>query len=196
MNINALTSLLLELANQSTSKVTPALRAEGVAGVRGVAASVKKGLEALTDGKRAKSSTGLETKQTAEQPAQLPAFTPLPLRSGLFPEARFFAGLGGEKAGAAGKEPASDIFICLATETLGRIWAGLSCRKDFISVKFFTGSETSSKVLREDFPSLREDLKEAGFKEVSLTSRARAELGLVVDGLLPRFEQHLLDRRI
>lgn len=198
MNINGLTTLLLDLANQSGSKVSPAVKTESVARVRDAAASGKKALEAAVDtGRPAGQPARIDTKQTAEPPAHPPAFTPLPLRSDLFQETRFFARLGGQKAGATtAEEPAAEIFICLVTENLGRVWVGLSSRNDFLSVKCFTDNEPSSKILKENFTPLRENLKEIGFTEISLTSRARAELGAVVEGLLPRFEEHLLDRKI
>lgn len=197
VNINGLTTLLLELAYQGSGKISPAAKAEGVARIRDATVAGKRVLEGADTGPPTGQSTRAETKQTAEQPVHPPAFTPLPLRSDLFREARFFARLGEEKAGAtAPREPATEIFICLVTENLGRVWVGLSCRSDFLSVKYFTDNEPTSKILKENFPPLRENLKEIGFIEISLTSRARAELGAVVEGLLPRFEEHLLDRKI
>lgn len=198
MNINGLTTLLLELAYQSSSKISPATKVEGVARLRDATVAGKKALEAVDNGTPAGQPARVETKQTEEQSAPPLAFTPLPLRSDLFPEARFFARLGQEKAGTATPgDQASEIFICLITENLGRVWVGLSCRKDeFLSVQYFTDNKPASRVLKENFPLIRADLKAIGFAEISLTSRARAELGAVVEGLLPRFEEHLFDRKI
>lgn len=197
MNINGLTTLLLELANQGSGKISPAAKAEGVTRIRDVTLAGKKALEGTDTGHPAGQSTRVEAKQTAEQPVHSPAFTPLPLRSDLFREARFFARFGGEKTRTiAPREPATEIFVCLVTENLGRIWVGLSCRNNSLSVKHFTDNEPTSKILKEHFPPLRENLKEIGFTEISLTSRAKTELGAVVEGLLPRFEEHLIDRKI
>lgn len=196
MNINALALLLLDFAKQN-SKISPAARAEGTAGARGAAGTPKNAAKILNTGPLPERAPASEAKQAPEQPAQPPAFAPLPLRSALFPEARFFARVGKEKPGSnAGAQQVAELFICLVTENLGRIWVALFCRKDFLSVKYFTSNSAASKTLRENFPSLREDLIEAGFKEVSLSSQTRAELGAIADGLLPRFERHLLDQRI
>lgn len=135
-------------------------------------------------------------QQKPEQPFSAPSFIPLPLRTGLFQEARFFARLGEGKTGAGAGREAEEFFICLITKNLGRIWVGISCHNDFLSVKCFTDQETSNKILRKHFPPLREDLKTIGFNEVSLTSQTRSELGAVVEGLLPKFEEHLFDRKV
>jgi len=108
------------------------------------------------------------------------------------------AGKGG-KAGEmekAGEEPGGEIFACLITENLGTVWICLTCKKNFLSVKYFTDQEASNRVLKENFSPMRGELKEIGFMEVSITSQTRTELGAIVEGLLPKIEQHLLDRKI
>lgn len=198
LNINALTTLLLDLAYPGSNKISPATKAESVARIRDANVAGKKALGVMDAGNLTGQPARVETRQTEEQSAHHLAFTPLPLRSDFFPEARFFAKHGGKKAGAADpEEQASEIFICLITENLGRVWVDLSCRNnEFLSVKYFTDNEPASRVLKEGFSLLRDDLKNIGFAEIALTSRARAELGAVVEGLLPRFEEHLLDRKI
>jgi hypothetical protein len=197
MNINAITSILTELTYQNSNVTSPATRAEGVAQVRDMTAAAREALEAEGVKTSALQTARTETtQQKTEQPFSIPAFIPLPLRSDLFPEARFFARLGEEKTGAGAGREAEEFFICLITENLGRIWIGVACRSDFLSVKCFTDQEGPNKILRQHFPPLRDDLKTIGFKEVSLTSQARTELGAVVEGLLPKFEEHLFDRKI
>ncbi len=197
MNINTLTVLLQELAYQSKSKIMPATKAESVARVRDTTLAGTKMTRAASTGPAAERNPTAETRQLDERPLQPMAFTPLPLRSSLFREARFFAKVGEEKAGkGSGRETPDEIFICLITKNLGRIWVGLTCKKDYLSVKYFTDQKTANKILRENFPPMREELKTTGFTEVSITSQARAELGAVVEGLLPKFELHLLDRQI
>lgn len=196
MNINALTAILQELAYQSSNRTAPATRAENVAQVHDLIITAQKMVEAAGT-----SSTGLATQanieQTTEQPFPILSFVPLPLRSELFPEARFFAGLGEDKTTApAGQEMVEEIFICVVTEKLGQVWIGLACRNDFLSVKCFTEQEMSNKIIRENFPALRNDLKTIGFKEVSLTSRTRSELGAFAEAQLPKFEEHFLNRII
>jgi hypothetical protein len=196
MNINAITAILQELTYQNSNVTAPTTRTEGVAKVRDVTATVKEAL--VTEGVSTSrlQSAPAETLQSADQPFSIPAFIPLPLRTDLFREARFFARLGEDKTDTGAARETEEIFICLITENLGRIWVGVSCRNDFLSIKYFTDREDSNKILRQHFSPLREDLKTIGFKEVSLTSQARAELGAVVEGLLPKFEEHLFDRKI
>lgn len=196
MNIYRITAILQELAYQSNNITSPATRAESVAHVRDVTAAAKKAAEAEGANLVAGQPGQVETGRTAEQPFPVPAFIPLPLRSELFQEARFFAKSEEEKTGTTSRKEALEIFICLITEKLGRIWVGLTCRKDFLSVKCFTDQEMTNKVLRQNFSPLRDELKAIGFKEISLTSQARMELGSVVEGLLPKFESHLLDHKI
>ncbi len=198
MNIYGITAILQELAYQSNNLTSPAVRAEAAAPVHDATLAAQKAAEA--DGIRHMSGrpAQAEAQQTAPQALPVPVFMPLPLRSDLFPETRFFVRPVEEKSEAQTAEPDQnmDIFICLITETMGRVWVGLFCRKDYLSVKCFTDQESTNKILRQNFTPLRESLKEIGFKEVSLTSQARLELGAVVEGLLPKFESHLLDHKV
>ncbi|OQA11041.1 MAG: Flagellar hook-length control protein FliK [Firmicutes bacterium ADurb.Bin373] len=197
MNINSIASILSELTYQQKNVSSSAARVEGVSQLRDATAAIRETL--ANEGVK---TTMLQTARTdapqqkAEQHFPLPAFIPLPLRTDLFQEARFFARPGEEKEGAGTNREAEEIFICLITENLGRIWVGIAMRNDFLSVKYFTEREASNKTLRQNFPPLREELKSIGFSRVSLISQARTELGAVVEGLLPKFEAHLLDRKI
>ena len=197
MNINTLTVLLQELAYQSKSKIMPTAKAESIAQVKDAAIAGAKMAKTTSAGPATERHPAAETKQLEERPFQPMAFTPLPLRSSLFREARFFARVGEKKAGKGSVGETSDeVFIRLITKNLGRVWVGLTCKKDYLSVKYFTDCKTANKILRENFSPMREELKTIGFTEVSITSQARVELGAIVEGLLPKFELHLLDRKI
>lgn len=198
MNINLLTNLLFEMTNRNISKVSPAPKPEGAASTRDAMALGKKVLEALDNSPYEKLPTRVETKQITEPTVNSPAFTPLPLRSELFPEARFFARLDERNTAdsATVDRPVSEIFVHIDTENMGHIWINLSWRNNFLSVKYFTESESSSKILRENFSPIRDDLKEIGFNEVSLTSQARAGLDGLTNELIPKFEAYLLNRKI
>ncbi|OPY58232.1 MAG: hypothetical protein A4E55_01051 [Pelotomaculum sp. PtaU1.Bin035] len=198
MNINTLTNLLFELASRNINKVSPAVKTEGVAHARDAMALGKKMLETIDTSLQERRPAQVETKQQFEQPVTPPAFTPLPLRSELFPAARFYTRLDEDKTGAASaaREPANEIFIYLATANLSNIWVRISSKKDFLSVKCFTDNGETSKILRENFPLITLDLKEIGFTEVCLTSQTRAELRGIVEELLPKFEAYLLNRKI
>jgi len=196
MNISIITNLLLELANQNVSKVSPAPKTEGVARARDALALGKKVLETVDAGLQERHSSRVETKQTTEQPITPPAFIPLPLQSEIFPGARFYARLDRESAAAAAaQEQVKEIFIYLITENLGHIWISLSLRKDFLSVRCFTDNEMSGKILRENFSLIKDDLQKIGFTEVSLTSQVRNGLA-GIEELLPKFEACLLNQKV
>ncbi len=198
MPINALTLLLLNLAQNV--KTGPASGKQGAEGGRQAATYAAKALETPDTGFLPERSAALKTKPASEPPpVQPPALLPLPLRSALFPEARFFAGTEDEKQDAdasAKSRPVAELLVCLVTQNLGNIWIMLSFRQDSLCVKYFTGEQAASQMLRKNFTLLRAGLKEAGFKEVSLSTQTRAGLGMVEEELLPRLEQHLLDHRI
>ncbi len=197
MNINSIATILSELAYQQKNVAAPAARVEGIPQVREATTALREALEGESVKNTALQSARTETpQQKTEQSFPLPAFIPLPLRTDLFPEARFFARHGEEKEGAGVDRETEEVFICLITENLGRIWVGIAVRNDLLSVKYFTGREDLNQVLRQNFPTLREELKSIGFSRVSLTSQAKAELDTVAAGLLPKFEAHLFDRKI
>ncbi|MFA4886258.1 MAG: hypothetical protein WC601_10870 [Desulfotomaculaceae bacterium] len=133
MNIYGITAILQEMAYQSNSLTSPAARTEAAARVHDVTTAAQKAIETEGVNLTAGQSMRVEAQQTTPQPLPVPVFIPLPLRSELFPEVRFFARPEEEKseAKAAGHKEIMDIF-----------------------------------------------------KEVSLTSQARSELGAVVEGLL------------
>jgi len=198
MNISLLTNLLFELSNRNISKVSPAPKTEGAASARDAMALGKKVLDALDNTPHAGYSSRAETKQTVEPTVNQPAFTPLPLRSELYPEARFFARLDERNASdsTTANKTATEIFVYIDTDNMGQIWINLSWRNNCLSVRYFTDNERSSEILRENFFPIRDELKEIGFQEVSLTSQARAGLGGLTNEVLPKFEAYLLNKKI
>lgn len=197
MSINAITTILQELVYQSSNRTSPAAKAGNVTQVLDLTTAAQKMAEAADTHLSTGQSGQINAEKTPEQPYLTSSFVPLPLRSELFPGARYFARLGEDKTELqASKEAVEEIFICLDTEKLGQMWIGLAWRRDFLSVTCFTQKETANQIMRENFPQLREDLKASGFKEVSLTSQTKNELGAIVDGQFPKFEEHFLNRTI
>lgn len=197
MNINAITTILQELIYQSSQKASPMARPEGVTQVRDLTVASQKIAEAADIGSSVEQPGQVNAEQTTEQPFTVPAFVPLPLRSELFPEARYFARIGEDKTKPkTHKEVIEEIFICLFTEKLGQIWIGLACQKDYLHVTCYTEQKMANQIIRENSPHLREDLKTVGFKEVSLTTQVKAELAAILEGQLPKFEEHFLNRII
>ncbi len=195
MNISGLANLLLELATQAGSRVAPPPRAEGVGKVRGPGEPVQKALVTPLEGKE----RGVlpQPEQHTAPAVENPAFVPLPLRSELYPDARFYARFPQEKPAGSNSAPvAPTVFLCLVTENLGTLWFGLTLRDSGLFVNCFTESEEANRTLRENFSLLREELLSSGFSTVSLSSCRRSELGLLAAEILPKFERHLLDHRV
>lgn len=195
MNISGIASLLLELAGQAGSKVAPVPRAEGAGKARGAGELARKPQAAPPGGEEAGSTPSPD--QQAAPARDYPLFVPLPLRSEIYPHARFYARFLREKGAGEKRAPVTPaVFLCLVTENLGTLWFGLTLRDEGLMVNCFTESEEANRTLTENFPLLREELLSAGFSTVSLTSCRRSELGLLAAEILPKFEMHLLDRRV
>lgn len=193
MNISGIASLLLELAGQAGSKVAPVPRAEGPGKARGAGELTRKTGTALSGGEEAGRPSLPE--QQALSARDYPPFVPLPLRSEIYPNARFYARFPREKAAAGETVPATPaVFLCLVTENLGILWFGLTLRDSGLAINCFTESEEANRTVTENFSTLREELLSAGFSSVSLSSCRRSELGLLAAEILPKFEMHLLDR--
>lgn len=199
MNISSLGSLLLELANSNVSRVAPSPNMANLDSARESNSLGKKVLEGLDSGKFEKQPGNLRTDapKTAEPSVHQPTFAPLPLRSELFPGARFFTRLddregNGEDIG----EQNAEIFVYVETEHMGPIWVSLSWINNSLSVKYYTENEEASKTLKEGFTDIREELLESGFHEVALSSQSRTNLGNMTSELLPRFDAFLLNQRV
>lgn len=199
MNINSLGGLLLELAHSNVSRVAPSPNSASLDNTRDASALGKKVLEGLDSGKFEKQAGNLrpEAPKAAEPNVSQPGFTPLPLRSDLFPGARFFTRLGdGEENGATIDGDNAEVFVYVETEHMGPIWVSLSWVNNSLSVKYYTENEDASKTIKENFSDMRGELIESGFHEVSLTSQSRTNLGHITSELLPKFDAYLLNQRV
>ena len=199
MNINSLGSLLLELANSNVNRVAPAPNTPNLDSARDPLSLGKKVLEGLDSGRFEKQAgpTRSDAPKTAEPNVQQPTFAPLPLRSELFPGARFFTRLderegGGEEA----DEQNAEVFVYIETDHMGPIWVSLAWKSKALSIKYYTENEEASKLLKEGFPEIRGELIESGFPEVALTSQSRNNLGNMTSELLPNFDAYLLNQRV
>jgi len=199
MNINSLGSLLLELANSNVNRVAPSPNTPNLDGARDPLSLGKKVLEGLDSGKFEKQAGNLrsDAPKTAEPNVNQPTFAPLPLRSELFPGARFFTRLDErEGSGEDYSEQDTEIFVYIETDNMGPIWVSLSWKNKTLSVKYYTENEEASKTLKKGFPDIRGDLIESGFPEVALTSQSRNNLGNMTSELLPKFDAYLLNQRV
>lgn len=198
MNINSLTSLLYELTNRNISKVSPTAKTENAESTRNAMVLDKKVLEALDTTQHTRYTAKAENQRPAEPTVSQPVFTPLPFRSEIFPEAKFFARLDERNAASATSKGSDDIevIVYLDTENMGHIWINLSLLNNSLSVKYYTENEGSSKLLRENFLPIKNDLKKIGFQEVSLISQTSADLSGLTNELIPKFEAFLVNLKI
>jgi len=199
MNIYSLGSLLLELAHSNVNRVAPTPKAAGLESTRDPSAFGKKVLEGLDLSKFEKQAGNLrsESQKTAEPNTNQPNFAPLPLRSELFPGARFFIRLDDrDENGNVIHGQHSEIFVYVETDHMGPIWVSLAWINNSLSVKYYTENEETSKILKESFPEMRGDLIETGFHEIALTSQSRNNLGSITSELLPKFDAYLLNQRV
>lgn len=115
-------------------------------------------------------------RQTARQPAPgqgLPDFLPLPLKSPLFTDSRFFIKNEREDTPAAGEDRPASIFIRLRTENLGTLWISLAAGNESLALFFYTENETYTAPLKESFPSLEEGLQKLGYASVNVAGITR-----------------------
>ncbi|MFZ5595770.1 MAG: hypothetical protein ACOY31_02005 [Bacillota bacterium] len=117
---------------------------------------------------------GEATAQSQSSPVQnLPDFIPLPLKSPLFAESRFFIKNDRENpAVTADREPAG-VFINLRTENLGNLWIALYAGAGSLTLSFYSDSETSTAHVRGIIPDMVESLKDMGYQSVSAAGITR-----------------------
>jgi len=202
MNINPIKGLLGDLAGNNVNRVASPPKTGSFDNLRDASTFGRRVLDGLNAGKLEKHAqmqnarTGAQ-KASAEPPTTQLNFVPLPMRSDLFPEARFFARLderdGENRTGGAEK---TEIFVYVETDSLGSIWVSMSWINHSLSIRYYTENNDSSKTIREDFAVIKKDLIELGFKEVSQTSQAREDLGSLTSVLLPQFDAYLINQRV
>lgn len=113
------------------------------------------------------------TQQPAPQGSSLPDFLPLPLRSPLFDESRFF--MKNNREEASGREDAApcNVFVNLRTNSLGSLWIYLSAGKESLTVSFFTEEESFTSLINDSIPGLVEELQKQGYSTVKAAGITR-----------------------
>ncbi|HBV98404.1 MAG: hypothetical protein JL50_20205 [Peptococcaceae bacterium BICA1-7] len=111
----------------------------------------------------------------ADQPSpgsNLPDFLPLPLKSPLFTESRFF--IKNQREESSGENSAlCSVFVNLITESMGSLWIYLASGKESLTVSFFTEDESYTRHINQSLPSLLEELKEIGCPQVKAVGITR-----------------------
>lgn len=103
----------------------------------------------------------------------LPDFLPLPLKSPLFSDSRFFIKNQREESPGAGEDRPANIFIRLRTENLGILWISLAAGGESLALSFYTESESYTVPLKETFPGLVEGLQKLGYTSVNVAGITR-----------------------
>lgn len=113
--------------------------------------------------------------KTAEQPSpgsSLPDFLPLPLKSPLFTESRFF--IKNQREESSGEESGlCSVFVNLLTVSMGSLWIYLASGKESLTVSFYTEDDSYTRLINQSIPSLLEELKKIGCPQVKASGITR-----------------------
>ncbi|MFZ5645955.1 MAG: hypothetical protein ACOY46_20560 [Bacillota bacterium] len=116
-----------------------------------------------------------EPKHAPQQPAgnNLPDFLPLPLKSPLFEESRFFIKNYREDSAEQENERPCSVFINLRTDNMGSLWIHLMAKSQSLTLSFYTEKEYYTSLINKSFSELVEDLTEIGFSSVKVAGITR-----------------------
>lgn len=97
----------------------------------------------------------------------LPDILPLPYKTPLFPESRFFIKNDRESQAAPnGADGPASVFVRLKTDNLGVIWIHLASKNQALSISFYTQEDSYTGMIREGLPDLVEGLRLLGYPDV------------------------------
>lgn len=178
MQINNMIPVLLEIltgqAGQNRVKKTDP--GQGAPGQEAGSARLTAGMPAGKTSPAAEKGIAGDTENQVRQTTAgsgLPDFLPLPLKSPLFTESRFYIKNQREDSRSAGKDGATGVFIRLRTANLGVIWISLSAGGQSLALSFYTENEEYTASLKEIFPVLEEGLQKMGYASVSVAGLTR-----------------------
>lgn len=109
-----------------------------------------------------------EMKAPSSPPAgqALPDILPLPYKSPLFSESRFYIKNDSESSAAAGADIPASLFIRLKTDNLGVIWIHMAAKSESLSITFYSEEDSYTGMIRQDLPDLLEGLRKLGYTGV------------------------------
>lgn len=96
----------------------------------------------------------------------LPDILPLPYKSPLFSESRFYIKNDIESMAASGTDTPASLFIRLKTDNLGVIWIQMAARSESLSITFYSEEDSYTGIIRQDLPDLVEGLRKMGYPGV------------------------------
>ncbi|MFZ5649881.1 MAG: flagellar hook-length control protein FliK [Bacillota bacterium] len=96
----------------------------------------------------------------------LPDVLPLPYKSPLFSESRFYIKNDSESRATSGTDTPASLFMRLKTDNLGVIWIHMAARSKSLSISFYAEEDSYTGIIREDLPHLVESLRKLGYPDV------------------------------
>lgn len=122
-----------------------------------------------------KNVDGSQSKPAAEPSpgGSLPDFLPLPLKSPLFNESRFFVKNDREESTREAGNSTCSIFINLRTDSMGSLWIYMASGSQSLTLSFYTESDAFTALINESLPVLVEELKKTGYPSVKAAGITR-----------------------
>ncbi len=117
---------------------------------------------------------------TAERPEQ-PPYVPLPLRTPLYEDARFYWKLK-ELSAKVQENGEAKVIFSVNTDTLGTLWFTLTSQESkYLSVQCLTEASLVAEVFRGSSELLQRELTEAGYENVVVSCRIQTGIRSIAD---------------
>ncbi|MCL4440657.1 MAG: flagellar hook-length control protein FliK [Firmicutes bacterium] len=127
---------------------------------------------AATEASRGVRGTDPRPAEQSSPGSSLPDFLPLPLKSPLFTESRFF--IKNPREESSGEESSHcSVFVNLLTDSMGSLWIYLASGKESLAVSFYTEDESFTSLINQSIPALLEELKKIGYPTVKASGITR-----------------------
>ncbi|MEW6063762.1 hypothetical protein P378_17670 [Desulforamulus profundi] len=109
------------------------------------------------------------------------AFVPLPLRTPLYEDARFYWKVKDFSA-KTGKDGEAKVIFSLNTDTLGLLWFTLTTQPgSSLSVQCITEIQTAAEIFRAGAADLQKELTELGYQNVIVSCRMQPGIRSIAD---------------
>lgn len=111
-----------------------------------------------------------ENQPPPSSTADNPQFLPLPLKTPLFPESRFYISSREQQKAkqTGGGYESTDLFVELETSNMGRLWFGIISRDNKLGIRCLAENNKVVKELSKEMQALEKTLYRLGFDDVSL----------------------------
>lgn len=127
----------------------------------------------------------VDTKPTADMPQidrqEQPPYVPLPLRTPLYEDAKFYWKLKDLSAKVQGNGESKVIFS-INTDNLGLLWFTLTTQENkYLSVQCITETSSLAEVFRDSAEVLQRELTEVGYENVVFSCRMQPGVRSIAD---------------